>query len=133
MPNPALLRAPVELTLPADRDLMLVVRLTAAGVAARAGVTVDRMDEIKMAIEEACGCMIEQANPPARLRLRFCVEAGRLAVSAEGLDAAIESGDTGEAELDVMRCILDALVDRAEFTVRNGWIARVDVEAALPM
>ena len=53
-------KMPIELILPADSNLMLVIRLAAAGVIARAGVTVDRMDELKMAVEEACSCLMDQ-------------------------------------------------------------------------
>ena len=122
---------PIELCLPADPNLMLVIRLTAAGVIARAGVTVDRMDEIKMAVEEACGCLMDQINPPRRLRLRFSVDDAGLGVRAEAVGAAAETGDVTDDQLEVMRCILLALADEAEFDVRNGFIAGVSLRAAL--
>lgn len=123
--------APIELTLPADRNLMLVIRLTAAGVIARAGITVDRMDELKMAVEEACGCLIDQENAPERLKVTFACAEGSLQVRAEGLDAPECRGSLSEAELEVMRCILDALADEVRFEVRDGWIASVRLRAAL--
>ena len=45
-----LLKEPVELKLPAEQNMMLVMRLTTAGVVARAGLTVDRMEDVKMAV-----------------------------------------------------------------------------------
>ena len=122
---------PIELILPADANLMLVIRLTAAGVIARAGITVDRMDTLKMAVEEACGCLIEQRNPPSRIHLRFSCADGSLLIHAEALDAASPAGETTENELEVMRCILESLVDSAELDVRQGWIAAVRMKAAL--
>ena len=123
--------ASIELNLPADRALMLVVRLTTAGVIARAGVTIDRMDEIKMAVEEACGCLMEQINPPGRIELRFQVQKGQLMIRATALDAENRTGDVDDAALEVMGCILDALVDRADFEVRDGFISAVELRAAL--
>lgn len=76
----------IELILPADRNLMLVIRLTAAGVIARAGITVDRMDELKMAVEEACSCLLEQNHPPERLHLKFVCVDDRLEINVAGLD-----------------------------------------------
>ena len=122
---------PIELTLPADPNLMLVTRLTAAGVIAKAGITVDRMDELKMAVEEACGCLMEQENAPARLSLRFECREQSLEICAVGLDADVQRGSLTAAELDVMRCILGSLVDEAAFEVRDGWIAAVRMKAAL--
>ena len=122
---------PIELILPADANLMLVIRLTAAGVIARAGITVDRMDALKMAVEEACGCLMDQPNPPRRLRLRFACERGSLLIHADALDCENPCGQTDENELEVMRCILEALVDSAQLEVRDGWIAAVRMKAAL--
>ena len=62
-----MLKEPVELKLPARQEMMLVLRLTTAGVIARAGLTVDRMDDVKLAVEEACSCLIGQASSPRRL------------------------------------------------------------------
>ena len=122
---------PIELCLPADPELMLVIRLTAAGVIARAGATVDRMDDLKLAVEEACACLMEQVNPPRRLCLRFAAGENRLRLRAEALDAALECGDVDDDALEVMRCILDALADEVRFEVRDGWIASVRLRAAL--
>ena len=62
-----LLKEPVELKLPAEQNMMLVMRLTTAGVVARAGLTVDRMEDVKMAVEEACNCLIGGDPAPRRL------------------------------------------------------------------
>ena len=58
------LNAPVELTVAAEPGMMLVIRLTTAGVVTRAGLTIDAMDNLKIAAEEACSCLIGQENPP---------------------------------------------------------------------
>ena len=123
--------ASIELNLPADRTLMLVVRLTTAGVIARAGVTIDRMDEIKMAVEEACGCLMEQANPPRRIRLCFRVVDKQLEVRAEAQDIENPTGDIDADALEVMTCILQSLVDHADFEVSQGFIAAVSLRTAL--
>ena len=122
---------PIVLNLPADENLMLVIRLTAAGVIARAGVTVDRMDEIKMAVEEACGCLMEQRNPPKRIELTFRAREDGLLIRAEALGAEPETGDADADALEIMACILNALADHVEFEVRDGFIAAVSLRAAL--
>lgn len=130
MPNPDKM-APIELILPADPNLMLVIRLTAAGVIARAGVTVDRMDDLKMAVEEACGCLIDQEHAPERLHLRFSCAGDGLEIYVAGLTDGERAGRMSEAELDVVRCILHSLVEQAEFDMQNGWIASISMRAAL--
>ena len=74
----------ISLTVPADKSMMLVIRLTTAGVLARARLTVDAIDDMKMAVEEACTLMISQQCPPAAL----CVEFLRL---EDGLEIHVHS------------------------------------------
>ena len=126
----------IELILPADSGLMLVVRLTAAGVIARAGITVDRMDDLKLAAEEACSCLMGQERRPEKLHIFFDFTDARIEMSAEGLyeDGTLTcealKGSRTEDELEIERCILESLADSVDITVRNGWIARIGMKAA---
>ena len=125
----AVLGEPVELALPARRNMMLVLRLTTAGVVARAGLTVDRMDDVKLAVEEACSCLIREAGGPERLRLRFSEAGGalRIAVRGEGGSPAA----VGVDEREVVRCILESLVDGAELSVDGDAITGAELRVAL--
>ena len=129
--NNVRLKAPVELSVAADTGMMLVVRLTTAGVVARAGLTVDVMDNLKMATEEACSCLIGQENPPERIALRFESVDGALVIRVCSGDCQHTQGGIDEAELDVVRCILEALADEAAFDVREGKIRSIELRARL--
>lgn len=120
----------VALSIPADASMMLVARLTTAGAIARAGLTVDRMDSLKMAVEEACHCLITQENPPAVLSLRFepIDDQLRILIAA---DAETGSGSVDETELEIVQCILAALADHVSFDVSDGWIRSIELRAAL--
>jgi len=125
------LKGPVELKVAADSSMMLVVRLTTAGVLTRAGLTMDVMDNLKMAAEEACNCLIGQENPPAEILLRFeCLENHlAICVSAQAGEAAQGSAD--ETELEVVRCILASLADEVALNVQDGWIRAIELREAL--
>ena len=125
----AVLSEPVELALPARRNMMLVLRLTTAGVVARAGLTVDRMEDVKLAVEEACSCLISDAGGPERLRLRFSEGDGALHISVRGEGGSPAS--IGEDEREVVRCILESLVDGAELIPDGSAIAGVDLRVTL--
>ena len=125
------LNAPVELTVAADPGMMLVIRLTTAGVVTRAGLTVDAMDNLKIAAEEACNCLIGQQNPPKRLGLTFACRDDALCTTVRGLDSECETGELDEAELDVVRCILESLADGVSFDVCDGWIRAIELRSAL--
>lgn len=126
------LKGPVELSVAADAGMMLVIRLTTAGVVARAGLTIDAMDSLKIATEEACNCLIGQENPPERITLRFLCEDDRtLVIRAIAGDSEAGEGGMDETELEIVRCILAALADEVSFDMRCGRIHAIELRVAL--
>ena len=53
----------IEMTVPCDPRFLSVVRLTVAGAAARAGLAVGDIDDVKVALSEACTNVMEHAFP----------------------------------------------------------------------
>lgn len=129
--NNTRLKAPVELTVAADSSMMLVIRLTTAGVIARAGLTVDVMDNLKMATEEACNCLIGQQTPPERLYLRYACEDNALLISIGTGECSCECECADETELEIVRCILESLTDRVDFDLCDGRIRAIELRADL--
>ena len=109
---------------------MLVLRLTTAGVIARAGLTVDRMDDVKLAVEEACSCLIGKTGGPSRLRLRFAQEGAALKINICG-DGACEGARIPPEECTVVRCILESLVDDVELSMHGDAVGAVELRIAL--
>jgi serine/threonine-protein kinase RsbW len=54
-------RDTLEMRIPCETRFLSVVRLTVAGVAARSGLGVAEVDDVKVAISEACTNVIEHA------------------------------------------------------------------------
>jgi len=125
-----MLKDSVELTLPAQQNMMLVLRLTTAGVIARAGLTVDRMDDVKLAVEEACSCIIDAENHPSRLSLRFAEEENSLVISVRG-DCGCEGIVLSEDERTVVQCILDSLVDEVQLCMCGEDVGAIELRVAL--
>ena len=125
------LKEPVELKLPAEQGMMLVVRLTTAGVITRAGLTVDRMDDVKLAVEEACSCLINGERPPKRLVLRFLAEENSLKIRVCGDGACTVCADSDE--LGIARCILESLVDGVEMCMQGEALGAVELRIGLDL
>lgn len=125
-----ILKEPVELLLPAQRSMMLVLRLTTAGVIARAGLSVDRMDDVKLAVEEACSCLIGEACA-AHHRLRLCFTQDeatlRIQVSLDGTCGA----PMAQAERAVVTCILESLVEGVDLRMEADRLREVELRIAL--
>lgn len=127
-----MLKQPIELKLPAERNMMLVLRLTTAGVVARAGLGVDRMDDVKMAVEEACNCIIGDDNAAETLRLTFANDDKNLVIRICA-DDGCAAAKAEEDELSVIRCILESLVDKVDVESDGNMVHAVVLRIALGM
>jgi serine/threonine-protein kinase RsbW len=97
----------VELDVPADPAYVAVVRTAAAGLAARLDLTLDRIEDLRIAVDEACTLLIhrDETGPRGTIRCRFTLEDGALAVRVSGPRVALPDRD-GYAW-----AVLSALVD----------------------
>jgi len=87
----------VELRIPCDPQYISVVRLVVAGIGARVGLTVDQIDDMKVAVSEACTNTIdhafpsdESASPPVPITIRFVPREGELRVEVEDVGQGFE-------------------------------------------
>lgn len=79
---------PVDLTVPATSEHLRILRLVSASLAASIGLDVDRLDDLRIAVDELCSLLIEHAPPGARLQLTLCGEHGRLVAESALRDEA---------------------------------------------
>lgn len=122
----------IEMSLPADRDMMIVVRLATSGVLARSGLTLDALSELKMAVEEACICLISQMSEPGRLELRFEIGKDVMKINCRCADDCVMGVPMSSSEAEVVGCILDSMVDKADITLHDGIISNIRLTAAIP-
>ena len=114
----------VEITIPVRPEFVSVARLTAATVAARQGFTYDEIEDLKIAVGEACTALII-ARPDATqpLTTAFVLSPGsievlvsaRVPAPAWASDGAGPNG--GDAPIDESRLgmfLMQCLVDEVE-------------------
>ncbi|NEE02550.1 anti-sigma factor [Phytoactinopolyspora halotolerans] len=61
----------VELSVPASSAYLAVLRTTSAGLGARLGLTLDDIEDLRIAVDEACAMLLPIAEPGANLQCRF--------------------------------------------------------------
>jgi hypothetical protein len=61
----------VELRVPADTAYVAVLRTTTAGLAARLDFTLDDIEDLRIAVGEACAMVLEQARDDGDLNCAF--------------------------------------------------------------
>jgi len=117
----------VELTIPVRSDLLILARLTAAAMAARAEFGIEDIEDLRLVVEELCISVIGLVTS-GTLHLRFTENDGAITV---GCSLWGEDGDDarGQSEPDELSLrIIEALVDEyGEDTVggrRQAWIRK---------
>jgi len=74
-------RPDIDITVPADGAYLSVLRTAAAGLAARLDFTLDDIEDLRVAVDEACSILLAQASD-GRLRCTFTVSDASLTVAA---------------------------------------------------
>jgi serine/threonine-protein kinase RsbW len=114
----------VEISIPVRPEFVSVARLTAATVAARQGFTYDEIEDLKIAVGEACTALIVARPDTTRpLTTAFLLSPGSIevVVSARAPAPAWASDggrtETGNAPIDESRLgmfLMQCLVDEVE-------------------
>jgi serine/threonine-protein kinase RsbW len=71
----------VELRLPADGAYLSVLRTATAGLAARLDFTLDEIEDLRIAVDEACALLLPDAVPGASMTCVFALNDRSLAVT----------------------------------------------------
>jgi len=89
-------RDTVVVTLPAAGAYLSVLRTATAGLAARLDFTLDDIEDLRIAVDEACALLLAEAVPGADLRCSFEITADaiRVAVCVPTVGARAPSRDT---------------------------------------
>jgi len=129
---------PIALNIPADARWLTVVRLAVSGVASRVGASYEDVDDIKVAVSEACTNAIDHAFvEPTGLAPSICIEcypqegALRLEVSDRGCGfdptgaGIAEQPTEPEQEGGLGLYLIRKLMDETEVVSRPGGGTRV--------
>jgi serine/threonine-protein kinase RsbW len=117
----------VELRLPAESAYVAVLRMTTAGLAARLDFTLDDIEDLRMAVGEACALVLEHAAPDGDLRATFDIEDGSIRVSVAADSAEDATPDENSFGWQVLTALTSDVVTTVEdsqrwvsFTVRSS-------------
>jgi len=111
----------VEIEIPSRSVYVGVVRLALASLARSAGLGEESVDDLKIAIGEACANAVivnEETAPDVPVRIRWSHEDSRVVVEVEGAghpyEAAESDGDDFAARMRMSLALLKSLVDTCE-------------------
>jgi serine/threonine-protein kinase RsbW len=86
----------VTVRMPADGAYLSVLRTATAGLAARLDFTLDDIEDLRIAVDEACAMLLSQAVPCSSLECSFTLSADdmTISVSVPSLNPRTPSGET---------------------------------------
>lgn len=106
----------VEMTIPAEGSQVALVRAATAAVCAQADFTLDAMEDLKLAVDEACSLVIADAPPGSAMSIRWTIAGRNVGVDVSGAS----SSGAPLAHNTFAWTVLTALVDAVEATVEQG-------------
>lgn len=109
----------VVLTVPARGEYARVVRLCAAELASRAGMNIDDVDDVRLAVEEAF-VFAAQHMTDGDMTFTFHAEADRLGLLVGPLPEQCAHDEGGDAGERYARFILESVCDEFEVLSRDG-------------
>jgi serine/threonine-protein kinase RsbW len=107
----------VLLSVPADGGYLGVLRTATAGLAARLHFALDEIEDLRIAVDEACAMLLAIATRAAELECRFAVTDDALAVE---VTVPIVAGAKLPAESSFAWKVLTALTTAASASVIDG-------------
>ena len=106
----------VEVRLPAQSAYLSVLRTATAGLAARLDFTLDEIEDLRIAVDEACAILLPQAREASELECRFWLGQASMTV-AVGADC---DAPRPPAEEGFAWRVLTALTTFADSSVEDG-------------
>ena len=112
----------IELSMPFKASFVSISRLTASGIASKAGFSIDDIEDIKVTVSEVCSKIIERGSETANLyKIIFCVLEDELRILFDCEDKSIRCiFDQSNDGLSIS--IIKALMDKVELCPNNNYI-----------
>jgi serine/threonine-protein kinase RsbW len=109
----------VDLRVPADPAYLAVIRTATAGLAARLDLTLDEIEDLRIAVDEACALLLgHQPHPGEELHATFAIHPNTLEVIVSGPTRALPDRSS------FAWSVLEALVGEVETgtSTKGCWI-----------
>ncbi len=120
----------ITLTIPAKPEYVMVLRLTASSIACRADFCLDDIEDLKVAVAEACILLMNQRYGAESLKILFSLQPGEalkvdIEVDSFDMDNRAESDVNAKNELGFY--IIKALMDEIDIRSENDIIRSISM------
>ena len=120
-------RQDISLRVPGEMAYALVIRTALGGVAILKDLSVDQMDDLRTAADEACDCLLHQGRPVEAIQVHVTEQEKKLTVSLEAEFSGARQGDYAD-QTAISQAVLETLVPEVALqTAACGCIQRIDL------
>lgn len=113
------METPISLSVPAETGYVHVVRSVTAGVAARLAIGFDDVDDLRIAVTEACARLLSLGTAGRRLVIGLSPADDGLTVAIE-IDAELAAWPFEGSRETLAWQVISGLVDEASEELRDG-------------
>ena len=118
----------IKLTIPSKAEYVSVIRLTASSIASKMGFNIDQIDDIKVAIAEACTNAMEHGLKwkDEHLSIDFTIYEDRLCIVVKDTGTGFDTESISEPKVEELRerglgiFIIKSLMDEVDFISEEG-------------
>jgi serine/threonine-protein kinase RsbW len=110
----------VVLTVPAQTSFVSLVRTATAAICAKADFTIDRLEDLRLAMDEACAIVISDAAPDTRMTVTWHVSGPEVRMQVCAISASGHDVPTNTFSWTVLSALVDsvsAVVDADAMTL----------------
>lgn len=118
----------ISLSVPGGREYLLVIRTALGGVALLKDLTVDQLDDLRQAADEACDCLLHQARNADMLHLTAEEQSGCLLVTLRADFGKASTAPSEDGAPELTQAILETLIPQVQLhTAADGCVERIDL------
>lgn len=99
----------VVLTVPAQTSFVSLVRTATAAICAKADFTIDRLEDLRLAIDEACAIVIADAAPDTRMTVTWHVSGPEVQMQVRATSASGRAVPTNTFSWTVLSALVDSV------------------------
>lgn len=118
-----------QLTLPADKEFVLVARMALSGFGMLAGLDVDLLDDLRTITDECCDCLTHQMVLLQEIQIFATIKDQKLECRFCGVRGT-QSASHVITDTDITRCILETLVPYVQLHCDESGVCCIEFSMA---
>lgn len=116
----SIIKDSITMSIPNKPEYVSVIRLTTSALANKIGFNIEEIDDIKVAIAEACTFILHNKIENENLNIEYNLYDSKISIAVRGNNSNAQLNESKENELGLF--IIKSLMDEVNFCDKKGYI-----------